>query len=115
MLALAADQNPGHPANSYWMPFFGKPVPFVTGPGKGAVKYNTAVIMVGFQKVKRGYYHFEATLIAEDGMHSTPQELTRLYKIALENVIRKDPANYLWSHRRWKYEWKPEYGTMLED
>src|SRR5688572_29895419 len=27
---LAADQNPGDPSNSYWLDFFGKPVPWVT-------------------------------------------------------------------------------------
>jgi KDO2-lipid IV(A) lauroyltransferase len=114
LLGLAADQNPGHPANAYWMNFFGRPAPFVTGPAKGAVKYNTAVLMVAFEKVKRGYYHFSVLELAEEGSKYSPEELTVLYKNALEKVIRKDPANYLWSHRRWKYEWKPEYGKIIE-
>jgi Kdo2-lipid IVA lauroyltransferase/acyltransferase len=111
---LAADQNPGDPSNAYWMNFFGKPTPFVTGPGKGAVKNNTAVVIVGFNKIKRGYYHFTTTLIAENGSQYTPQQLTVLYKNELEKIIRKDPANYLWSHRRWKYDWKPEYGEIIK-
>ena len=114
LLGLAADQNPGDPANAYWMNFFGRPAPFVTGPAKGAVKYNTAVFMVAFEKLKRGYYHFSLQEIAEEGSQHSPAELTLLYKNALEKVIRKDPANYLWSHRRWKYEWKPEYGRIIE-
>jgi len=32
----------------------------------------------------------------------------------LEKIIRADPANYLWSHRRWKYEYKPEYGEVYQ-
>jgi KDO2-lipid IV(A) lauroyltransferase len=112
-LGLAADQNPGEPRNAFWMNFMGKPVPFVTGPAKGAVKNNTAVVMVGFNKVKRGYYHFNTTLIAENGSQYTPQQLTLLYKNELEKIIRKDPANYLWSHRRWKFDWKPEYGEIV--
>jgi Kdo2-lipid IVA lauroyltransferase/acyltransferase len=111
---LAADQNPGDPRNAYWMNFFGKPTPFVTGPGKGAVKNNTAVVIVGFNKIKRGYYHFTTTLIAENGSQYTPQQLTVLYKNELEKIIRQDPANYLWSHRRWKYDWKPEYGDIVK-
>jgi KDO2-lipid IV(A) lauroyltransferase len=111
---LAADQNPGDPANGYWMNFFGKPVPFVTGPAKGAVKNNTAVVMVGFHKIKRGYYHFSAKLLAESGSAFSPEALTVIYKNALEKIIREDPSNYLWSHRRWKYEWKPEYGEIIE-
>ena len=114
LLGLAADQNPGHPTNAYWMNFFGRPAPFVTGPAKGAVKYNTAVMMVAFKKVKRGYYHFSVIEIADEGSRYSPEQLTLLYKNELENVIRKDPANYLWSHRRWKHEWKPEYGAIIE-
>ena len=113
-LGLAADQNPGEPRNAYWMNFMGKPAPFVTGPARGAVKSNTAVVMVGFNKIKRGYYHFNTTLLAENGSMHTPQQLTFLYKNELEKIIRKDPANYLWSHRRWKYDWKPEYGEILK-
>jgi KDO2-lipid IV(A) lauroyltransferase len=114
MLGLGADQNPGHPGNAYWMYFMGKPAPFVTGPAKGAVKNNTAVVYVGFYKPKRGHYLFKARLIAENGAAYTPQQLTLLYKNELERTIREDPANYLWSHRRWKYEWKEEYGPIIE-
>ena len=114
ILALAADQNPGNPANAYWLNFFGKPAPFVTGPGKGAVKNNTAVVFVGFEKVKRGYYKFHIVPITENGSSHTPEQLTIIYKNALEDTIRKNPSNYLWSHRRWRHEWKKEYGSIIE-
>jgi len=112
---LAADQNPGDPSNAYWMNFFSRPAPFVTGPAKGAVKNNTAVVIIGFEKIKRGYYHFSTRLLTENGSSFTPEALTVLYKNALEEIIRKDPSNYLWSHRRWKYEWKPEYGKIIDE
>jgi Kdo2-lipid IVA lauroyltransferase/acyltransferase len=115
ILALAADQNPGNPAGAYWLNFFGKPAPFVTGPGKGAVKNNTAVLYVGFRKVKRGHYAFRIVPIAENGADYTPQQLTVLYKNALEDAIRKDPANYLWSHRRWRHEWKEGYEEVIKE
>jgi KDO2-lipid IV(A) lauroyltransferase len=114
MLALAADQNPGSPENAYWMHFFGKPAPFVTGPSKGAVKYNTAVVLVGFYKIKRGHYHFKSQVLAEDASTFTPESLTIVYKKALEKIISDDPANYLWSHRRWKWVWKQEYGHIID-
>jgi KDO2-lipid IV(A) lauroyltransferase len=115
ILALAADQNPGNPASAYWLKFFGKPAPFVTGPAKGAVKNNTAVVYVGFQKVKRGYYSFKSYPVVENSINYTPQQLTVIYRDLLENTIREDPANYLWSHRRWKYDWKEEYGKMVDE
>ena len=113
ILALAADQNPGSPANAYWLNFFGKPAPFVTGPGKGAVKNNTAVVFVGFEKVKRGYYKFHIVPITENGSSYTPEQLTISYKNALEDAIRKNPSNYLWSHRRWRHEWKEGYAEIM--
>jgi len=114
ILALAADQNPGSPVNAYWMNFFGKPAPFVTGPGKGAVKNNTAVVFVAFEKPKRGHYSFKVIPITENGASHTPEELTLLYKNALEETIRKNPSNYLWSHRRWRHEWQEGYAEILE-
>ena len=114
-LALAADQNPGDPTNAYWMNYFGRPAPFLTGPARGAVKNNTAVVIVGFKKIKRGYYHFSTKLITENGSLFTPEQLTVLYKNEMEEIIRKDPANYLWSHRRWKYDWKPAYGNLIKE
>ena len=39
-IGLAADQNPGNPAQAYWLHFFNRPVPFVTGPDKGAIRLS---------------------------------------------------------------------------
>ncbi len=112
ILALAADQNPGDPRNAYWIRFFGKPTPFVTGPEKGAIKNNAAVVYVTFKKIKRGHYHFEPMLLAENAINYKEGDLTMLYRDALERSIRQDPSNYLWSHRRFKFEWKEEFGAV---
>lgn len=114
ILVLAADQNPGDPSFSYWINFFGRPTPFITGPERGAIKNNAAVVYVGFKKIKRGYYHFETTLLAENSTGTQTGELTRRYRDELERTIKEDPANYLWSHRRFRFEWKPEYGAVYE-
>ena len=114
-LGLAADQNPGDPDGSPWLYFFNKPVPFVRGPEKGAKKNNTAVVFVRFVKIKRGYYRFEPTVITENPSSFKDGELTIMYRNFLEETIRSGPDNYLWSHRRWKYEWKPEYADKWID
>lgn len=115
MMGLAADQNPSAAASGYWLNFFGRPVPFVTGPERGAIRNNAAVVYVGFKKIKRGCYHFEATLLAEQSAGTKTGELTGLYRDILEKTIREDPANYLWSHRRFKFEWKEDYKNMWRD
>lgn len=107
-LGLAADQNTS-PAVGYWLYFFSKPTPFVIGPEKGAIKNNTAVVFVNFVKIKRGYYHFETKVIMENTKQVKQGDLTRLYRDFLETSISKQPANYLWTHRRWRHEYSSEF------
>lgn len=114
-LGLAADQNPGVPANAYWLNFFGRPAPFVTGPDKGARKNDTAVFFVKFIKIRRGFYRFEPTLITAHGSTLAEGELTLRYRDFLEKTIREDPANYLWSHRRWKWPYAETYAHRWID
>jgi Kdo2-lipid IVA lauroyltransferase/acyltransferase len=115
LMGLAADQNPGIPQTAYWLNFFGKPTPFVTGPEKGAKKNNAAIVYIGFKKIKRGYYHFSPTLLCEHGANTSEGELTNLYRDTLEKTIKEDPANYLWSHRRFKFEYNETYKDLWID
>ncbi len=105
-LALVADQNPGWPGKSYWLNFFGKPAPFISGPEKGARLKNPAVVFVTFIKEKRGYYRFSETLITENGRDLKNGQLTIIYRNLLEKAIQEQPSNYLWSHKRWKWTYE---------
>lgn len=109
VLGLVADQNPGNPARAYWLNFFNKPAPFQTGPDRGARKNNTAVVFVKSVKLKRGHYRYETEVAAEQASNMEEGVLTLLYRDYLEKTITKNPDNYLWSHRRWKWDYKPEY------
>jgi KDO2-lipid IV(A) lauroyltransferase len=113
LLALVADQNPGNPSKAYWLNFFGKPTPFVLGPEKGARANEAAVVFAHFTKKKRGIYEVHFELATEDPLSLPETELTRIYIHHLETVIRQQPEMWLWSHRRWKHEWKPEYGPVI--
>jgi KDO2-lipid IV(A) lauroyltransferase len=113
LLALVADQNPGVPSRGYWVNFFGKPTPFVTGPEKGARTNDTAVVFINFTKTKRGYYEAHPELGTLEPRKLAEKELTKIYIQYLERVIRANPEMWLWSHRRWKHEWKPDYGEII--
>jgi Kdo2-lipid IVA lauroyltransferase/acyltransferase len=114
LLGLIADQNPGHPGNAWWVNFFGRPTPFLKGPAKGAVTNDTAVVFAFIHKPKRGYYEAVFSVAETNPTTSTEQELTRKFVQYLENTIKQNPDMWLWSHRRWKHEWKPEYGEVLK-
>ena len=113
LLALVADQNPGNPSKSYWLNFFGRPTPFVKGPEKGAKANNAAVIFCHFTKPRRGYYEAHFELATSDPVTLPDAELTKTYGKYLEKVISTFPHMWLWSHRRWRHEWKEEYGPVL--
>ncbi|BAV09825.1 lipid A biosynthesis lauroyl acyltransferase [Filimonas lacunae] len=101
-LILVADQSAGAADHSYWLPFFGKMTPFVTGPEKGSRLSNAAVLMGSIQKVKRGYYQASIKLYTTTPKELPDGEITKALAHYIEDRIREQPENYLWSHRRWK-------------
>lgn len=115
MLALIADQNPGIPKNAQWLYFFNRPAPFLGGPEKGAIRNKTAVVFVNFVKTARGQYRFEPVIITENASDMQDGELTLRYRDFLESSIRKQPDNYLWSHRRWKIPYNSNYAKRWID
>ena len=106
-LVLVADQNPGNPKNAYWLPFFGKMAPFVKGPEKGARNNNTAVFYAHFYKVKRGYYRTDIEFITDNPASYPEGALTQLLVKKIEDSVKEKPSGYLWSHKRWKFEFDP--------
>ena len=115
-MALAADQNPGNPKSAYWVPFFGQLTPFVKGPEKGAKLNNTAQVFIHFYSTKRGYYHAQFEVMTTAPNYFKDGQLTALYVKVLEEKIKQFPANYLWSHRRWRYPYDAAvYGHLRVD
>lgn len=114
ILGLVADQNAGHPNAGWWFNFFNHPAPFVKGPARAAINNATQVVFAFIHRPRRGYYEVVLSVPVEDPSKLSEKELTQLYVQYLEEVIRKYPAMWLWSHRRWKHEWKPEYGEIIQ-
>jgi Kdo2-lipid IVA lauroyltransferase/acyltransferase len=112
ILTLVADQAPGNMKKSYWLPFFGKPTPFVQGPERGARIGNIPVVFAHITKKKRGYYNFHSTIASENPGALLEGELTRQYISYLEKVITEHPEMWLWSHRRWKRAWDESYRSQ---
>ena len=115
ILALGADQSPAVPETGYWLYFMNRPTPFLKGPEKFARIQNIPVVMMTTTKPKRGHYHFDYFLLADDTKKIPDGELIRRYVKHLEDNIRLQPEIYLWSHRRWKHSWKDEYSELWVD
>ncbi|MCU0438031.1 MAG: lysophospholipid acyltransferase family protein [Raineya sp.] len=101
IVALLADQSPAGNEKDHWTNFLNQDTAFFAGVEKIATKLQLPVVFGGATRLKRGYYE----LYFEEIYH--PQEksdnkITENYVRLLEAQIQKTPANWLWSHKRWK-------------
>lgn len=103
ILALVADQNPSNIKSACWVDFFGKSVPFITGPERAAKANNTPVLFANIEKEKRGYYKCTIETLTKNTAITTHMSITAAFAKKLEDTIRQQPENWLWSHRRWKW------------
>lgn len=103
---LVADQNPGNPRRTYWYPFLNKMTAFYKGPELSARRRNMPVVYGEIRKMKRGRYHIVLKLITDDPQNEKEGFITERFVQLLETGIRDQPENWVWSHRRWKHEWR---------
>ena len=106
-LVFVADQNAPKAAQAYWLPFFGRLTSFVTGPEKSARLTNAVCLYIKFKKIKRGHYHGQIFEISDNPRQTAEGDITKGFVKFIEENMREQPENYLWSHRRWKYTYDP--------
>ncbi|WP_217602803.1 lysophospholipid acyltransferase family protein [Chitinophaga sp. GbtcB8] len=106
LIALVADQNPGDPRRCYWFPFLNKMTAFYKGPEMSARRNNIPVVFADIRKVKRGYYKAQLSLAFENPLEVPEGKITEAFVQFLEKNIREQPEVWVWSHKRWKHEWK---------
>lgn len=102
--AFIADQTPPPDEHTYWTTFLNQDTGFYTGAEKIAVMFDMAVVFVHIIKVRRGFYEVETKLITDQPKQEKPGFITGSHARMLEEVIRQEPAYWLWSHRRWKHK-----------
>lgn len=101
--AFVADQTP-LPEHAQWVSFLNQDTPVFDGMARIARRFNYPVIYCATQRVRRGRYRIESTLICENPGQITAREIITDYMSLLESDIKLRPANWLWSHRRWKHK-----------
>lgn len=101
---FVADQTPHFSHVTYGLEFLNQRTPAFIGYDKLATRMDLAFIYCEMKKVKRGYYQVNYHRIYPDGEKFTENEVVRKFHKLLENTLHKRPDNYLWSHRKWKYQ-----------
>lgn len=110
-VSFIADQDAGK--KGVFVDFFGRKASTYKSIALLAMQ-NEIPVIVGYGTRLDGYFHFEIGI--EDIIYPSdwkdaakPLEyITQRYTTALENVIRRAPEQYLWTHRRWKHRPKGE-------
>lgn len=105
---LAFDQRPIKQHIQYWTEFLHQKTPVFLGSEKLAKKFNCVVLYIKTRKIKRGVYSTEFELITENPLETKQYEITDKQFSILEQMIREEPAYWLWTHDRWKHKFQGE-------
>ena len=104
VIGFISDQSP-RPANIHdWVDFLHQDTPVFTGTERIAKSVDAAVFFADMQREGRGRYRCRFQKMSDD-VHTIPDyELTEAYMRLLEANICRQPAFWLWSHKRWKHQ-----------
>lgn len=97
-----SDQKPSHGDPTYVTEFLNRPTAMITGTETLGRRLGMAAVYWDMEKTSRGHYRISVRTISSNMSDTEPMEVTEAYTRMLETTIRRDPAIWLWSHKRWK-------------
>ena len=103
VVIFLADQTPSRQNLHYWTSFLNQDTAILTGAERLARKLDTPVIFLDVQMLRRGYYTVELQLLSESPKETPENWITEEYARRMERGILRNPAGWLWTHKRWKY------------
>jgi len=110
VIAMVADQEPVTSERKHWVRFLNRDTAFFLGAEEIARTTRYAAFFVKLKRVARGRYEAEFVSLAAAGERLEPGVFTERYARFVEDQIRDVPADWPWSHKRWKLK-KPLYGA----
>ncbi|HWK56136.1 MAG TPA: lysophospholipid acyltransferase family protein [Parapedobacter sp.] len=99
---FVADQTPGRSDSHYFINFLNQKTPVYTGVEKIARATGFPVVFCHIDRVKRGHYCCKFTTLVEEPATVPVHGITDIHNKFTEDIIRRKPELWLWSHRRWK-------------
>jgi KDO2-lipid IV(A) lauroyltransferase len=108
-IAILADQEPKTGERKQWVRFLNRDTAFYVGPEEMARSTRYPAFFLAIKRISRGHYEVEFVRIAAAGEQLPPGEFTARYARMVEEQIRAAPADWPWSHKRWKLK-KSLYG-----
>lgn len=102
VIGLISDQSPNPREANYWTTFLNQDTVFMDGAERIAKMMDYPVFYCELERKSRGYCKVSFDLIAETPKAMADGEIMGLFAHRLENTIRRAPAYWFWSHKRWK-------------
>ncbi len=111
VVGFVADQNAG--SKGLFVDFFGRKASTYKSIALLAMEYNAPVV-IGYGRRIGDRFRFQ--IAAQDIIYPADWQaqedplryITQRYTTAIENIVRQDPGQYWWVHRRWKTRPKGE-------
>lgn len=102
-LASVADQYPGYESDKkYATQFLNQDTVFFYGTNQLAHLTQFPTLYYKVEKIRRGYYLSTPIILGQPPYEKGSDAVIERYIRELEKSIQQNPANYLWSHKRWK-------------
>jgi len=101
-IAMLADQEPKSADRNYWTRFLNRDTAFYVGPEEIARVTGFPVFFVGMQRLSRGRYEVQLVPLKRFKERLDSGALTERYARQVEAQIQRGPADWPWSHKRWK-------------
>ncbi|PKQ65563.1 lipid A biosynthesis acyltransferase [Labilibaculum filiforme] len=102
--AFLGDQTPNKNSINYWTKFLNQDTAILIGTERIAKKLDQAIVFIKMNKIKRGYYEVDFIPLFDNPKETKEFEISEKHTRVLEDIIKENPAYWLWSHRRWKHK-----------
>lgn len=107
-IVLTVDEKPSTNDQCHWVRFLGQDTAFRSSFATLAKQWKYPVVFASRRRTSRGHYEVTFEILGEPPYEQTPVQLVARYVEALERSIIRNPADWLWTQRRWAIE-KPFY------
>ena len=101
-----SDQVPGYSSMHYWPQFLNHETPTYTGAERIARLLDAPPFYFDIYRPRRGYYVVKVVRMCDNLKEAPKFSITERYYRLLEKSIQRNPEYWLWSHNRWKRQWK---------
>lgn len=101
-VGLITDQSPGGQDAHYWTTFLNQETVFMDGAERIAKLMDFPVFYCELERTGRGHCTVTFDLVTETPKQTAEGEITECFARRLEQTIRRAPAYWFWSHKRWK-------------